>query len=161
MMRKIQSFLTVKRVLLIIIILGVVILAYVTIFSHPLLISPRRVASNVLKITPMGMHIDDVVDIVKTTHIVKGAEKSREPIINYEGGYLSPDDNVPGWPSSRPLGHGQSIVGHKSVSVAYCTHFHTYFSINWGFDEDGKLIDVCVNKALEMIELGTVRRTAE
>ena len=54
-----------------------------------------------------------------------------------------------------------STLGYKSIKVSYETHFNTYFGIYWGFDEDGKLIDVLVTKDLDMIQLASARRAVD
>ncbi|MCL2158482.1 MAG: hypothetical protein FWH48_03650, partial [Oscillospiraceae bacterium] len=119
-----------------------------------------RIMSDTLKLTPMGMHIDDVAEIVKSRTIVKNVEEWWKPRISYESGYLDPFGEVPGWPTiETPRIH--TIVGHKSVMVHYNTYFGMSIDIYWGFDEEGKLIDVLVSKDFDMIHGGHIRRTAD
>ena len=126
---------------------------------HPLLRSPKRVLSETLKLTPMGMHIDDVAAIVENQTIIKNITEPRPPIIDYESGYVDPFGEVPGWPNIVYPGN-RSIVGYKSIEVSYKTHYNTYISIYWGFDDDGKLIDVYVHKSFDMIQVRGARKTA-
>ena len=146
---------------IVIIILGVLlIMTGINIFSHPLFRSSNSIMNDVIKLTPMGTHIDDVAEIVKNKKIIKGAEEYKPPTINYEEGYIDPDQRtVPGWPT-LPDGR-TSIVGHKSVRVYYNTNtLNLYFGVFWGFDEEGKLVDIYVLKDLDMISLRRARRTA-
>ena len=145
-------------IVLSIIILGAIIMITVILPLHPLFRSPKRVLNDTLKLTPMGTHIDDVAAIVKSQTIIKNATESRAPIIRYDSGYVNPRGEVPGWPT---ISGSRSIVGYKSITVAYRTHFYMYISIYWGFDEDGKLIDVFVAKDLDMLPRGSVRKTAD
>ena len=126
---------------------------------HPLLRSPKRVLNDTLKLTPMGTHIDNVVGLVDSQTIIDDIVEWREPLIYYDRGYISPGAAVPGWPVSE-VGR-ESIVGYKSVKVSYKTHYNTYISIYWGFDEDGKLIDVYVHKSFDMIQVRGARKTAK
>jgi len=147
----------IKWIILSVIAIGGIIVVVIT-ASHPFFRSPKRIMSDTLKLTPMGMHIDDVAEIVKSRTIVKNVEEWREPTINYESGYVDPFGEVPGWPTTA-TSHGYSIVGHKSIRVYYSAYVG--ISIYWGFDEEGKLIDVLVSKNFDMIHGGHIRRTAD
>ena len=147
-------------IVLSIIILVAIIMVTVIMSLHPLFRSPKRVLNDTLKLTPMGTHIDDVAAVVKSQTIIRNVTESRAPIIDYERGYVNPRlGEIPGWPSPPSLIDG-AIVGYKSIKVSYRTHFNMYISICWGFDEDGKLIDVFVAKDLDMIQRGSARKTA-
>jgi hypothetical protein len=114
--------------------------------------------NDTLKLTPMGTHIDDVAAIVQGQTIIKNVTELTPPVISYDKGYANPrHEKVPGWLYSEDA--RSSIVGYKSVRVSYGTHFNTSISIRWGFDEDGKLIDVFVTKDFDMIQGGSVRKT--
>ena len=147
-----------KWIIFLVIIIGVIVLATVVMPLHPFFRSPRRIMNDTLRLTPMGMHIDDVANIVQSRTIIRNVEEWRVPTISYDRGYVSPNSIVPGWPIAEVL--GQSIVGHKHVTVFYKTHLNMHIGIYWGFDEDGKLIDVLVAKDWDMIHIGEIRRTA-
>jgi len=106
----------------------------------------------------MGTHIDDVAALVESQMIVENVTELRPHIIRHESGYVNPNGEVPGWPDTVYPGR-RSIVGHKSVQVSYKTHYNTYFSIYWGFDENGKLIDVLVRKGYDMLQGGEARKS--
>jgi hypothetical protein len=56
----------------------------------------------------------------------------------------------------------RSIVGHKSVQASYSgSHFGMHYSIYWGFDKDGYIIDVLVRKGFDTIQVGEARKTAD
>ena len=141
--------------------IGAIIMGTVIISLHPLFRSSERVLNDVLKILPMGTHIDDVAAVVNKQSIIKNVKEMHAPIIKYDSWYVNPrHGEVPGW-SSTSTSAGHVIVGYKSIKVSYKTYFNTFFAIYWGFDEDGKLIDVLVTKDLDMIELASARRTAD
>jgi len=121
----------------------------------PMIVNPMRrpesMATNyVLRLTPLGTDIEDVVEIVSNHRnwSFRG--------VNYDRGFSHPRPHtlVP-MPEEWPF-----IVGDKSVAVwghplssagywpAYMPFsgwfFSTAVSIFWGFDEDGKLIEVYV-----------------
>ena len=140
---------------------GAIIIGTVMISLHPLFRSSERLLNDVIKIFPMGTHIDYVAAVVNKQTIIKNVTESRTPIIMYDSGYVNPrHEDVPGWfPTSTSAGH--VIVGYKSIKASYKTHFNTYFGVYWGFDEDGKLIDVLVTKDLDMIQLASARRAVD
>jgi len=150
----------IKWIALSIFILGAIIMVVVAISSHPFFRSPKRIINDTLSFTPMGTYIDDVAMLVKNQTIIKNVEEWRTPTISYEWGYVSPGAPVPGW-TSTPTSFGSSIVGYKSVMAYYKTHYNMYISVFWGFDEEGKLIDVFVTKNWDMIPFGEARRTGK
>ena len=145
---------------LFIIVLGTILIIVIIPF-HPLFRSPERMMNDTLKLTPMGTHIDNVAAIVNKQTIIKNVTEWRPPNISYDSGYVNPrPGEVPGWPTTISPG-SRSIVGYKSIKVSYKTHFNMYISIYWGFDKDGKQIDVFIAKDLDMIPRGSARRTVK
>ncbi|MCL2122143.1 MAG: hypothetical protein FWH28_07840, partial [Clostridiales bacterium] len=53
-----------RLVILSTIIMGAIVVITVIIPWHPLFRSPQKILKDTVRITPMGMHIDDVVEIV-------------------------------------------------------------------------------------------------
>jgi hypothetical protein len=150
-----------KWVILLIIFLGTIIMVTVILLFHPTFKSTKRILNETLKLTPIGMHIDDVVMLVENQMIIKDMEEMHPPIIYCDSGYINPSGEVLGWPDTVRPGN-RSIAGHKSVEVAYKgSSADMYFSIFWGFNEDGYLIDVLVCKAFDMIQAGEARKTAK
>ena len=100
----------------------------------------------VLRLTPIGMDMEEVISIVENHR--NWSIRS----INYEWGF------------SHPLHASGSIVGEKSITAwghpagsgywpapipvpIYGWFFRTVVSIFWGFDEDGKLIEIYVRQS--------------
>ena len=105
---------------------------------------PRfMVRNHVLRLTPMGTHIDDAAAIIE------GIGGWRMARVNYERGFLLPAP-------SDPFG---DAVGYMSIRVWARPYWpgnlpiigllaQTSTSIFWGFDADGKLTDVYVWKSV-------------
>jgi len=144
-----------------IVVLGVIAVV-VGILTPPFFRTPKSMMGDVLKFTPMGTHIDEVAEIVRNQTVVRNVNEWREPTISYDSGYVDPFGEVPGWPTiAKPRSH--TIVGHQSVRVYYETRsrIYIYISVYWGFDEEGKLIDVFLTKSLDIFPFGSIRRTAD
>ena len=95
---------------------------------------PASITRNsILRLTPIGTDIEEVINTVN-----KKAEKDgwRHINISYTHGYN--DDS----------GDRRKIVGSQSIVVfiGYSLTGRTSADISWGFDENGKLIDVYVRK---------------
>ena len=142
-----------------VVVVGVTVLITVIMPLHPLFRSLERLSKDTLRLTPMGMHINDVAALVKRQMVIKNVTEWRHPIINNERGYVNPTTGeVAGW-SSTPTSGSSAIVGHKSVTVIYGKKL-TSIEIYWGFDENGILVDVLVQKWFDKINLGGLRKTA-
>jgi hypothetical protein len=59
-------------------------MAFAILPLHPLFRSPKRVSNDILKLTPMGTHIDDVVAIIKRQTIIENVTEWRELTIRYD-----------------------------------------------------------------------------
>jgi len=110
------------------------------------------VASYILRLTPIGMHIDDVIDVIE------GREDWGVRYIARDGGFVHPhlrgEDH--GWPTVRP--GSNVIVGQQSIRVNvgayqawYKLFFVTHVDVFWGFDEDGYLIEIYVWKSIDVL----------
>ena len=141
-----------------------VIMAIVIPLAILMVVNPMRgpqfmINIYVLRLTPLGTHIDDVVEIVENN------DRWRIRNISYEWGFRHPrPDRVRGWPNDPVLPPGwilsewnNVIVGDKYIRVDSGPYWPaivpvpvigffmtTSSSIFWGFDEDGKLIAVYV-----------------
>ena len=138
-----------KKVMVVILFLFVIILLVAII---PMLTNPMRRPRNiirhqVLRITPIGMNIDDVIEVIERR------DDWGEPIVSYEFGFapLSPGRRRP-LPAELGL-PDLPRVGKMSIS-SYMGNYRNWFmllvvdvTIFWAFDEDGKLIDVHIWKA--------------
>jgi len=104
---------------------------------------PRPMVRNyVLMLTPLGTDIDDVLEILENR------EGWGRIVVNRERGIVLPT-----------AGDRSTAIGNQSIRVFAGNYWPSNFpiigliqwttvSIFWGFDEDGKLIEVYVRKSL-------------
>jgi len=129
----------------------IIIVAFLTVLvicTNPLRWPHKWVRNYILKMTPIGTHIDDVAALIASK------ERWNTYSINYESGFVHPhlrDD--PKWPTSTISGN--SVIGEKSIRVHIGTYrafyklfFETYVDVLWGFNQDGELIEVFVWKSI-------------
>ena len=122
-----------------IVILVIVIMNILTIIN-PLRKSQAGIEKDILRLTPIGMHIDDVIKIIE------GREKWNVRYIDYEMGYAHP---------YRLCTDDDYIVGNKSIRASIGDYKVIFVPANvtvlWGFDYDGKLIEIYVWKSFDVI----------
>jgi len=107
------------------------------ILLNPLRWPEKSIRVKMLKLTPIGTKIEDVVSIINDNDKWK-----MYPVRNY-GYYYS------GQPSRHYTELEDCVVGVKSMYVyigEYRTIFATDVTVFYGFDEDSKLIDIAVLK---------------
>ena len=103
--------------------------------------------NHILRLTPIGMCIDDVIAVVENNN------HWGRPSVSRTSGFVHPRRYVPGWPVFSLT--GTSIIGDKSVQVfvnplrpssipVFGLLMETSMTIFWGFDEEGKLIEIYV-----------------
>jgi len=138
-----------KRVLLVFVIISGVLLAWLMV---PMIYNPIRrpapmIRSHILRHTPIGMCIEEAIEIIES--------RSRwgDPEIRRDVGFIHPN---PGGSAGSRWDYdgriGPLFVGEQSIRI-----FHRYSSplfpldrvvrILWGFDENGKLIEVYVSSS--------------
>lgn len=115
----------------------------IAIIAEPIRMPRFMVRNHVLRQTPMGMHMDDVIEVIE------GNSNWRIAFISYESGFVLPTSgdrfNTTGdksirvwageyWPSSVPI---MGLMMETAVSIF------------WGFDADGNLTDVYVWKSMK------------
>ena len=118
---------------------------FVTVLFNPLHWPKPLVREYILWKTPIGMDMQDVIEVVE------GRDKWEVWNINYKRGYVNYDKKAP--PGRPTSGTGYLVVGNKSIKVIlgkYSNPFLTIVSASWGFDEEGKLIDVYVRKTTDV-----------
>ena len=121
-----------RKIKVIAIFLLIVIVLSGVYMSHPLWGSEERVKSRILKETPIGMHMEDVIAVIE------GNRKWEIRYIDYENGYYSKGAGP--W------------VGEKSIRVyigsyKYALLIDVSVTVFWGFDENEILTDVDVWKS--------------
>lgn len=122
MKRKVISVILLIFVLLIV--LGTVML-----ISNPLIKSEAKIRENLLKITPIGTKMEDVVKSVESN------KKWKVVDISYEHGFL------------HQRVYPRRTVGEKSIRVElgeYRFVLVTSVTAFWGFDENSELVDIWV-----------------
>ena len=121
---------------------AIVILApFILMIPNPMR-RPQEMARNyILQLTPLGTSIEDVVEIM---------ERNGYGRLNVRDFGFSPITTAAPPPQGQP---DVPRIGVKSASIgmgrylAWYRWFHfTEVGVRWGFDEDGKLIDVHVRK---------------
>ena len=124
-----------------------IISSVVSMVHNPMRRPRAMVESHISRITPMGTHIDEVIEIIRMHddwHIA---------FINYERGFTRPQQG------GSSIEEGQTVVGDMSVRVNAGPYWPTNVplirfitesmtSVFWGFNEDGVLIEVYVQKSL-------------
>ena len=115
----------------------------------PMIYNPLRrpaplIRNHILRHTPIGMCIDEVIEIIENN------ERWGNPNVLRTSGFSHPLHNVPGWPLSELT--GAAIVGDMSIrtfaerySVGFIWRMERRVNIFWGFDEYGKLIEIFVD----------------
>jgi len=123
----------------------------------PLRKSEEQIKEDLLKITPIGMNLDDVISVIEKKTRWKihnnGSLKSlSEAPINYnilsDFGY-SITVNTP-----KGQKNFTKTIGTKSIRVTighYLNPFETSVLVFWGFDEEGILIDLDIRKDMDGI----------
>ncbi len=130
-----------RKTIIYILIALLVIVLIVTIITllNPLRKSQEHIRNDILRLTPIGTSMEDVIKIVKS---------KRE----WEIDYISHDHGYrrPGTPEHSDIALGrETIVGEKSIRVfvgEYRNIFITSVSVFWGFDKNSKLIEIYVWK---------------
>jgi len=118
--------------------------------SNPLRMPQPMVTNYILRLTPIGIHIDDVIEVIE------GREDWRVHYIDQRSGFVHPrlrgEDH--GWPTdrNRPIIGNQSIRANVGAYQAwYKMFFVTHVDVFWGFDEDGYLIEIYVWKSIDVL----------
>ena len=115
----------------------IVLILAIIVLLNPLRRSQEYIKNDILKLTPMGTSMEDVIEII---------ERKRQweiDYISYDHGYRKP-----GKPEHSDIALGrETIVGEKSIRVfvgEYRNIFITSVTVFFGFDKDSKLIEIYV-----------------
>ena len=112
--------------------------------SNPLRKPPEKIREDLLKLTPIGTSMEEVIGAIR------GHKKWRIEYVSDTHGYsVSAYDGRPSEPAPD-----EKWIGKKSINAylgSYCGGIKDYFfeigvSVYFGFDEDSKLIDIAVRK---------------
>ena len=130
MMRKIITYVLVVLAIIIMIIIVIAL-------ANPLRKSQEQITKDILKLTPIGTDIKDVVHVIETNEKWEWS------------GHINPNGFLkqPAPPEPR------TTVGTQSIRVLigdYRNIFVTSVTVFWGFDENSKLVDVWVWKNTDL-----------
>ena len=123
---------------------AILLLTFVPLLTNPARRPHEMIKKQILRITPLGTDIDDVIKVIESRN------DWESPNINRSLGFapLSPGRRGPP-PDGQP---DLFRIGEMSVS-SYMGSYRNWFlflvtdvSIFWGFDADGKLIEVYIWK---------------
>ena len=142
-----------KHILLVpLLLITILLIAILAELLVPVVLNPMRrpapmIRNHVLRLAPIGTCIEDVIEIVENN------ERWGAPIINRESGFSHPRGIVPDWPVGEL--RAVSIVGNQNIRTSAERYSNWLIRllllgersvrIFWGFDEDGKLIEVYVD----------------
>ena len=107
---------------------------------NPMRRSAPMIRNHILRHTSIGMCMEEVIEVIENN------ESWGTPVINRDSGFRHPALFVEG-PDGRPT---SATIGEKQIQSApewYNTLliFERHIRIFWGFDENGKLIEVHVS----------------
>ncbi|GEN45959.1 hypothetical protein [Alkalibacillus haloalkaliphilus] len=128
-----------KKILIVISIflLILVIILGIRLITNPLVQSEEEIRENMLKETPMGTQMEDVIEFLE------GNEEWEIKSIRYENGFYHQ-----GITPRREIGE-KSIRVHMGYYRAFYKFFlRTDVSLYYGFDENGELIEIWVRKMI-------------
>jgi len=122
-----------KHILLAFVMIGGILLAWLLISMtyNPMLRPAPMVRNHILRHTPIGMCIEEVIEVIENN------ERWGTPTINRSSGFIHPSGSL-----SERIGE-QSIQTRPEAYNVILWH-ERRLRIFWGFDEDGKLIEVYV-----------------
>jgi len=129
-----------KHILLVLAIIGGVLLmlSLISMLYNPMLRPTPMIRCHILRHTPIGMDMEEVIEIIENN------ARWGSSMINRESGFRNPSLSVEG-SDGRPTA---ATVGVKSIQTNHRYSIPLFLDrsvrIWWGFNENGKLIDVYV-----------------
>jgi len=117
---------------------AIILAVIIMVWSNPLRRPTEQIRENMLRLTPIGTSIEDVINLIERN------DKWEISRLNHERGY-SISHEIPN------RGSGGTIVGEKSIELYlgyyyYQILFQTGVTVFYGFDKDSKLVDIAVLK---------------
>ena len=126
------------------VILATVMVVVVLVLLDPLRSSPQRIRAAMLKHTPIGMSMEEVIGVIENNDTWE-IDATRENGYIMRGRRPYPDIDF-------RFVNGNTIIGVKSMRV-YIGSYNFFFFAGrttvyayYGFDEDSKLVDIAVGK---------------
>ena len=131
---------------IIIALLAIVIVVGILVLSDPLRRSPERIRTDMLKYTPIGMSMEDVIGVIENND-------KWEIDSTRDNGYTMHT----GYPYIDAFLVNEDTIGVKSMQVFIGSYNFFFFTgetivhVYYGFDEDSKLVDIAVGKRAKHI----------
>ena len=119
----------------IIAVVGILVIVAVIIMSNPLRRSKETIYEQMLKLTPIGTSIEDVLEVID------GNGKWKVWNVNSDGNWDSLSSNIDLYKNV--------LIERRSIIVLvgeYRTIFATSVSVHWKFDEDLRVIGIDIRK---------------
>ena len=139
-----------KHILIIPVMIGGILLSctFIPMLYNPMRRSAPMIRNYILRHTPIGMCIEEVIEIIENN------EKWGIPSINRASGFAHSMIDATGWPSEE-LKSG-FIIGSKRIQTSAERYsiwgiMERNVRVFWGFDEGGKLIEVNVRSTYATI----------
>ena len=111
--------------------------------ENPMRQSNEQIRADLLELTPIGMSIEDIVQVIASN------EKWKVDYVNYDHGVYMGELGYPDDPEDYAL-KKMTVRGEKSIRATiggYTNFYMTFVDVWWAFDEDSKLIEIFVKKA--------------
>ena len=127
----------------IILLLGIAVLVVFHLAINPLCRPETSIRNYILRLTPLGTDIEEVI------LILENRDELEVRYINYSNGYIYQGSPIASWPTNE---YGMSVIGDKSIKVEgsyraiYKLFLESVVDVCYGFDVDGKLVEVTVSK---------------
>ena len=126
------------------VIIVTIVVAGIAVFTNHLQKPLSMIRNDILWQTPLGTEMDEVIEVVERGARLKGWEIRG---ISHNMGYVNYSIRIPDWPDITASGH--PVIGEKSIRVYLGKRlFFWHITASWGFDKDGKLIDVYIREIL-------------
>ena len=134
-MKKIMIYISLALLALIVIAIAIWGLRVLFDLKNPLRQEPEQIKESILEQTPIGMSMDEAVEVLEAFSVDKNWIKMK---VNNDRGFYRPGTVSTSMP-----------VGKKSIEATigkYRNFFETYIYVWWAFDENSELIEVFVRK---------------
>jgi len=136
-----------KRVLyilsyaLLIIIAALFVWSFVRMAYNPMRRPAPMIRSHILRNTPLGTCMEEAIEIIESN------ERWGTPVISRDSGFIVQGAGIPNFPLFTIIGEQQIQTRPERYNVLL--FLERGVRIFWGFDENGKLIEVFVSSAFD------------
>jgi len=130
------------------VIFGPILIIVLIVLSNPLRESNENIRKSLLKKTPIGTSVSDVISVVEKD------PNWKIRYVNSDIGYYVSPAGYPSVATKADMSGKGVVVGEKSIRVylgRYGLIFETYVSAFYGFDCDGKLVDIAILKETDTL----------